>query len=80
MALLQRELDRLGLSWLPSRGNFVLVDLGEPALPWYQALLRRGVIVRPVANYGLPNHLRVSIGTTGEMQYFSSALERVMST
>jgi histidinol-phosphate aminotransferase len=45
-----------------SMGNFVLADTGGPAQPWYDHLLRRGVIVRPVANYGLPCHLRITVG------------------
>jgi len=52
----------MGLTVVPSIGNFVLVDLGRPAAPFYEALLHVGIIVRPVANYGLPNHLRISVG------------------
>jgi len=55
----------LGLQTVPSRGNFVLVKVG-PADKVYQALLERGVIVRPVANYGLPEWLRVTIGLPEE--------------
>jgi histidinol-phosphate aminotransferase len=64
----------LGLEWIPSAGNFVSVDLKQPGQPVYEALLRKGVIVRPVANYGLPNHLRISIGTPPENQFFLKAL------
>ena len=64
----------LGLEWIPSAGNFVAVDLQRPAQPIYEKLLRKGVIVRPVANYGLPNHLRISIGTPAENQFFLNAL------
>jgi histidinol-phosphate aminotransferase len=46
----------------PSAGNFVLADTGTPADAWNRALLRSGIIVRPVANYGLPNHLRITTG------------------
>ena len=55
----------LGLEWLPSRGNFVLVRVGD-AMRVYQALLERGVIVRPVANYGLPEWLRITVGIPAE--------------
>ncbi len=79
MAMLEENLTRLGLAFVPSRGNFLLVDMGRPAGPLYEALLRKGVIVRPVGNYGLPNHLRVSIGTEAEMQYFCRALEQVLN-
>jgi histidinol-phosphate aminotransferase len=68
----------LGLTYIPSVGNFVAVDLGRPAWPVYEALLRQGVIVRPVANYGLPNHLRVTIGLSAENARFLDALARVL--
>ena len=78
MARLSAQLDALGLAYTPSCGNFLLVDLARPALPVYDALLRKGVIVRPVGNYGLPNHLRVSIGTQDEMEYFCTVFEQVL--
>jgi histidinol-phosphate aminotransferase len=65
---------QLGLEWIPSAGNFVLVDLKQAGQPVYEALLRKGVIVRPVGNYELPNHLRISIGTAVENQQFLGAL------
>lgn len=68
----------LGLAWIPSAGNFVSVDLKREGLPVYQALLRKGVIVRPVANYGLPQHLRISIGKPSENERFLAALAEVL--
>ncbi|WP_434149895.1 histidinol-phosphate transaminase [Methylocaldum gracile subsp. desertum] len=67
------------LSFIPSVGNFIMVDMGRPAAPVYEALLRQGVIVRPVANYGLPNHLRVTVGTEEENRIFLAALDRVLA-
>lgn len=67
-----------GLAYIPSVGNFITVDMGRPAAPLYEALLRAGVIVRPVANYGLPRHLRVTVGTAEENQIFLAALDRVL--
>src|SRR5690606_5219041 len=55
----------LGLEWIPSFGNFVSVRVGKAA-DVYKRLLRRGVIVRPVGGYGLPEHLRVTVGTPEE--------------
>jgi len=52
--------------------------LQQSALPVYQALLRKGVIVRPVANYEMPTHLRISIGTARENQFFIDALTQVL--
>lgn len=69
----------LGLEWIPSAGNFVAVNLKRPGQPIYEALLRKGVIVRPVANYGLPNHLRISIGTQAENQFFLKALAETLA-
>jgi len=68
----------LGLEWIPSHGNFVSVDLKQPGQPIYEALLRKGVIVRPVANYEMPNHLRISIGTQAENQIFLEALTAIL--
>jgi histidinol-phosphate aminotransferase len=72
--------DRLGVRRLPSVGNFVLIDCGRPALPIYEAMLRQGVIVRPVGNYELPNHLRVTIGTEEENRRMLDALKHAMSS
>jgi histidinol-phosphate aminotransferase len=79
MAQLTRGFARLDLEWLDSSANFVLVDLKQAGLPLYQALLRKGVIVRPVDNYELPNHLRISIGTEQENQLFLEALSDVIA-
>ena len=68
------------LEWIPSAGNFVSVDLKRSAHPIYEALLRKGVIVRPIANYGLPNHLRISIGTKTENRCFLDALSQVLAS
>jgi len=68
----------LGLQWIPSAGNFVSVDLEREGLPVYEALLRKGVIVRPVANYALPTFLRISIGTAAENALFLQALGEVL--
>ncbi|HEX6928982.1 MAG TPA: histidinol-phosphate transaminase, partial [Gammaproteobacteria bacterium] len=58
----------LGLEFIPSVCNFYTVDVGGPGKPVFDALLREGVIVRPVANYGMPCHLRISIGTREQNQ------------
>lgn len=76
---LQRTLAQLGLWHGNAAGNFLLVDTGRDAAPVYQALLQRGVIVRPVANYGLPEHLRISIGTPEQMQRLDGALRDVFA-
>lgn len=62
-----------------SKGNFIAVDLARDAGPVYQALLREGVIVRPVAGYGMPTFLRVSIGLPEENDRFLQALGKVLA-
>lgn len=79
MAQLEAGFTSLGLTWIFSRGNFIAVDLGREAAPVFQGLLRQGVIVRPVANYGMPNHLRVSIGLPEENQRFLEVLGQVLA-
>ncbi|GAB6141859.1 histidinol-phosphate transaminase [Methylosoma difficile] len=74
LAQLTEGFTQLGLEWIPSAGNFVSVDLRQAGLPIYEALLQKGVIVRPVANYEMPNHLRISIGTPAENTFFLDAL------
>ncbi len=69
----------MGLDYIPSVGNFISVDVGQPAAPLYEALLREAVIVRPVANYGMPNHLRVTVGTAEENARFLFALKKVLA-
>ena len=78
MRQLVAGIERLGLEYIPSAGNFLTIDLGRAAGPVDQALLRLGVVTRPVANYGLPNHLRVSIGLADENSRFLTALEQVL--
>ena len=75
---LSQFFDAHGLSYIPSQANFIMLDLQQAAAPIYQALLHKGVIVRPLAGYGLPNHLRISIGLPAENQRFLTALTEVL--
>ena len=68
---------RLRLSWIPSHGNFVSFKVGQ-GTEIFLRLLSHGVIVRPIAAYGMPEYLRVSIGTEAENARFLSALEIVI--
>lgn len=74
---MQQGLDKLGLNYLPSYTNFITFDCGNPSLPIYDALLSQGVIVRPLNAYGMPNHLRVTLGTAEQNQRFLRALEGI---
>ncbi|HYA47718.1 MAG TPA: histidinol-phosphate transaminase [Burkholderiales bacterium] len=83
MARLERGFKRLGLEYIPSRANFVSFAVPrrgqDPrAGAVYERLLRRGVIVRPVAGYGMPDHLRVTVGLPAENERFLKALEAAL--
>jgi len=69
----------LDLGFIPSVCNFYTVDVDVAAKPVFEALLKEGVIVRPVGNYGMPNHLRISIGTTKQNVRLISALRKVLA-
>ncbi len=64
-----------GLDYIPSVGNFVTIDVEQNAVPLYEAMLKEAVIVRPIPNYGLPNHLRITISTAEENQRCLDALD-----
>ncbi len=78
MAQLEVGFRELGLSFIPSAGNFIAVDVGNNAMGIYQSLLEQGVIVRPVAGYGMPRHLRVSIGLEQENAKLLKALAHAL--
>jgi histidinol-phosphate aminotransferase len=69
----------LGLAFVPSHGNFILIRVGENAGAVYERLLKQGVIVRPVANYGLPEFLRVTVGLPAENRRFLDALSSALA-
>lgn len=80
-AQLTQAFDAMGLEYVPSSGNFVLVRVGDDDGAGARAnlaLLKRGVIVRPVGNYGLPQWLRISIGLPEENAAFIAALKTVL--
>jgi histidinol-phosphate aminotransferase len=77
LARLRAALTGFGWPVAPSAGNFVLADTGGPARPWYEGLLRLGVIVRPVASYGLPRHLRITVGLPEQNERLLAALARL---
>lgn len=79
MAQLEAGFAELELGWIPSVGNFISVDVGRDAGPVYQDLLRAGVIVRPVGNYEMPQHLRVSIGLEDENAACLTAFKQVLN-
>ncbi len=82
MKQLTMAFDNMNLQYIPSVGNFICVDLqttGQSGIEMYKQLLHQGVIVRPIDNYGLPNHLRITIGLKQENEKFIQALESVIT-
>ncbi|GAA6134323.1 histidinol-phosphate transaminase [Oceaniserpentilla sp. 4NH20-0058] len=79
MAQLEAAFDQLNVNWIPSVGNFICFEVPNRAMEVYQGLLSKGVIVRPVANYEMPNFLRVSIGTEQENQRFLLELKDLLA-
>ena len=76
---LSRALRERGFRVIPSVGNFVTFDTGRDAGAVFEALQREGVITRPVENYGLPGHLRVTVSTREDNHRFLDALDRVLA-
>ncbi|MFB3853167.1 MAG: histidinol-phosphate transaminase [Vicinamibacterales bacterium] len=73
------EFDRLGLFYVKSHANFVLVRVGPQAAAVYQKLLERGVIVRPCGGYALPEFLRITVGDSAQNVRMVETLKTVMA-
>lgn len=78
MAQLESAFQEMKLAYIPSAGNFISVEVGEYAAQINQSLMEQGVIVRPIGGYGLPRHLRVSIGLPEENERFIAALAKAI--
>ena len=76
---LQQAFDELELKYLPSMGNFISVNVKQDGAALYQKLLEQGVIVRPIANYNLPEYLRITIGTQEQNERFINTLKKCLS-
>jgi histidinol-phosphate aminotransferase len=79
-AFLEREMAVRGLTPVSSQANFILVDVGVEAEHMFQALMARGVLVRPATAWGYANHIRVTIGRPEENRRFLEALDDVRAT
>ncbi|MCU7852183.1 MAG: histidinol-phosphate transaminase [Candidatus Thiodiazotropha sp. (ex Monitilora ramsayi)] len=79
MAQLMAGMEKLGLNYIPSVGNFLTVDFARNAGPIDQALLQLGCITRPLANYAMPNHLRFTIGLEAENTRLLESLQKVLA-
>ena len=78
LRFLEQQLPALGAQVPKSHANFVFADFGRPAQPIYEQLLRRGVITRPLPNYGFPNALRISVGLSSQNERLVAALKQVL--
>jgi histidinol-phosphate aminotransferase len=72
------EFKRMGLNYAPSEGNFVLVDVQRDSREVFTELQKKGVIIRPGAGLGLPQHIRVTVGTEEQNAIFIKALTEVL--
>ena len=77
LKLLTQELDAMGLEYLKSYGNFVAVKF-EDADYVHKSLLKNGIIVRPLVNYGMPEFLRITIGTVEELNKLINVLSAII--
>ncbi|MBX9766816.1 MAG: histidinol-phosphate transaminase [Bdellovibrionales bacterium] len=75
---LAASLISLGVHVFPSQGNFIFCDLGRDAGPVVEGMLRKGVIIRPLKNYGLGTHVRITVGTMAQNQRCVKALKEVL--
>jgi len=75
---LYKELDRMGLSYVPSEANFIFVDFEKDSEEVFQAFLREGIIVRPGKMWGYPTFARVTIGRMEDNRRFIKALKRIL--
>lgn len=75
---LYESLSKLGLAYVPSVANFILIDVGKDGVGVFKDMLQQGVIVRDMKQYGLKNFVRVTIGTKKENEKFIKALKKVL--
>ena len=76
--LLQDAFAELDLKYLPTMGNFISVNVKQDGMALYEKLLQKGVIVRPVANYDMPEYLRITIGTQQQNERFVETLKQCL--
>ena len=75
---LYRELDRMGLSYVPSQANFIFIDFEKDSEEIFQAFLKEGIIIRPGKIWGYPTFARVTIGRMEDNQKFIKALKKIL--
>jgi histidinol-phosphate aminotransferase len=78
MKQLSGAFDDMGLEHIPSVGNFIAVRMPRPGAEIFDELLRKGVIVRPISEYGMPDFIRVTVGLKKENERFIEALREII--
>jgi len=78
IAYLEGEFARLGVTYVPTNGNFILAEVGDGRAV-FERLLKLGVIVRPLNGYGLPRHVRITVGLEQENRQLVAALAKVLT-
>jgi len=73
-----KHFDRMGIKYAPSQANFIFFETGKDAGFVYESLIKNGIITRPMAGWGNPNALRVTIGTLEECKKFINAMEKII--
>jgi histidinol-phosphate aminotransferase len=74
---LYKELDKMGLFYVPSQANFILIDFGKDVDKVFLALLREGIIIRPGKGWGYPTFGRVTVGRMEDNRRFVKALKKI---
>jgi len=75
---LYKEIEKMSLSYIPSHANFFLIKVDRDAREVYEKMLRKGVIIRAMNAYGLPDYIRVNVGTKEENERFVTTLKDVL--
>ena len=75
---LQKGLEALDIEYIPSAANFITIKVNQPALLIYEKLLQKGIIVRPLTSYNMPNYLRVTIGLPKENEAFLCGIKQIL--
>lgn len=75
---LYKELDSLGIKYLPTKANFIFIDIQKDAKEVFESLMNLGVIIRPMTGFGFPNAIRVSIGLPEENKFFIECLKKII--
>ena len=78
LKFLYQELEKLEIEYIPSQSNFLMIRVGENCSQIYEAMLREGVIVRPLSSFGYPEYIRVTVGTQQENKRFIDTFKKAL--